>query len=81
MTHITESTTHLLLLQPELDTLLNEWIAEQRDPTMTKSNVINLAIREFLIARGRLDLPGPQQIDADMLKILEQAYPADKPVE
>jgi hypothetical protein len=70
-----------LILQPGIDDLLNEWIAEQRDPSLTKSNVINTAICEWLVARGRLDLPGPQQIDADMMKIIEQAYPDAAPRE
>jgi hypothetical protein len=81
MTHISENVTHLLILQPDLDTALNEWMAEQRDPSLTKSNVINMAIREWLTARGRLDIPGPQQLDADMLKILEKAYPEATPRE
>jgi hypothetical protein len=81
MTHISETTTHLLILRPELDGPLNEWMAEQRDPTLTKSSVINMAIHDWLVARGRLDLPGPQQIDADMLKLLEKAYPDGTPRE
>jgi hypothetical protein len=81
MTHLSETTTHLLILQPELDTALNEWMAEQRDPALTKSSVINMAIHEWLVARGRLDIPGPQQLDADMLKLLEKAYPDAAPRE
>jgi hypothetical protein len=75
LTHFSETTTHLIILQHDIDHLLNEWIAEQRDPTLSKSNVINLAIQEFFVARGRLDMPGPQQIDADMMKLLDKAYP------
>lgn len=78
MTHLSETTTHLVILQPGIDELLNEWIAEQRDPTLTKSYIINLAVTDWLVARGRLDLPGPQQIDADLLKIIEKAYPGAK---
>ena len=77
---ISDTATALVLIPHEIDEVLNEWIAEQRDPTMTKSVAINLALREWLINRGLLILPGPlQQVDDEMLKLVEQAFPDDTP--
>jgi hypothetical protein len=77
--HIGETTTLLVIVPNELDDVLNEWIAEQRDPTLTKSGVVGIALREWLISRGALNAPGPlQQVDDDMMKLVKKAFP-DEP--
>jgi len=78
--HIGETTTLLVVVPNELDDVLNEWIAEQRDPTLTKSGVINLALQEWLTGRGALNAPGPlQQVDDEIMKLVEQAFPEESP--
>jgi hypothetical protein len=74
--YTSETTTLLVVVPNEIDDVLNEWIAEQRDSTMTKSEVVNIALREWLIGHGLLDLPGPlQQVDDEMVRLVEQAFP------
>ncbi|MDX6807241.1 hypothetical protein [Terrihabitans rhizophilus] len=76
---ISDSVATLVNIPVEIDDVLNEWIAEQRDPTLTKAGAINLAVREYLLTRGLLNPPGPlQQVDDDMLKLVEKAF-SDEP--
>ncbi|MGQ4274540.1 hypothetical protein [Terrihabitans sp. B22-R8] len=72
---ISDTVTALVSIPTDIDDVLNEWMAEQRDPTLTKSTVINLAIREFLLSRGALNPPGPLlQVEDEMLKLVEKAF-------
>ena len=63
----------------EIDDLLNEWMAEQRDPSLTKSMVVDMALREWLIARGRIVAPSPLALEDELLKLVEKAFPDEAP--
>jgi hypothetical protein len=76
--HISDTTAVIVNIPAEIDDVLNEWIAEQRDPTLTKSVAINLALREWMIQRGILIPAGPlQQVEDEMLELVKRAFPED----
>lgn len=79
MSRISETTTLLVVTHHEIDDLLNEWMDEQRDPSLTKSMVVDMALREFLTARGRLVTPSPADLEDQLLKLVEKAFPDETP--
>jgi len=79
LSRISETTTLLVVTHHEIDDLLNEWMAEQRDPSLTKSMVVDMALREWLIARGRIVAPSPLALEDELLKLVEKAFPDATP--
>ena len=79
MSRISETTTLLVVTHHEIDDLLNEWMAEQRNPSLTKSMVVDMALREWLIARGRIVTPSPLELEDQLLKLVEEAFPDKAP--
>jgi hypothetical protein len=81
LSRISETTTLLVITHHEVDDLLNEWMDEQRDPALTKSMVVDMALREFLKARGRMVAQNPDAIEDKFLKLVAEAFPDEIPAE
>jgi hypothetical protein len=79
LSRISETTTLLVVTHHEIDDLLNEWMAEQRNPSLTKSMVIDMALREWLIARGRSVARSPLALEDELLQLVEKAFPDKEP--